>query len=107
MFFSRLLDSPDRRMFRNDTNAALKKETAEQMFTRQKTRDGKETDYGLGWSVQVRNNQKIVGHSGAQQRVSTYLHLVPERNFAVALMANVEDTPLRALADRITEIVLK
>ncbi|HEY0084039.1 MAG TPA: serine hydrolase domain-containing protein [Pyrinomonadaceae bacterium] len=88
-------------------NTLLKKETAEQMFTRQRTRDGKETDYGLGWSVQVRNNQKIVGHSGAQQRVSTYLHLIPERNFAVVLMVNVEDTPLRALADRITEIVLK
>jgi CubicO group peptidase (beta-lactamase class C family) len=88
-------------------NTLLKKETAAQMFTNQRTRDGKETDYGLGWSVQVRNNQKIVGHSGAQQRVSTYLHLIPERNFAVVLMVNVEDTPLRALADRITEIVLK
>ena len=90
-----------------NTNSLLKRETVEQMFTSQKTRDGKETNYGLGWSAQMQNGQKTVGHSGAQQRVSTYLHLVPARNFAVALMTNVEDTRLRPLADRITEIVLQ
>lgn len=89
------------------TNAVLKRETVEQMLTSQKLRDGKETNYGLGWSVQMQNNQKTVGHSGAQQRVSTYLHMIPARNFAVALMVNVEDTRLRSLADQITEIVLK
>jgi CubicO group peptidase (beta-lactamase class C family) len=89
------------------TDRLLKKETVEQMFTSQKTRDGRETNYGLGWSVQVQDGQRIVGHSGAQQRVSTYLHMIPARNFAVALMVNVEDTRLRPLAERITEIVLK
>jgi CubicO group peptidase (beta-lactamase class C family) len=90
-----------------ETYSVLKRETVEQMFTSQKLRDGKETNYGLGWSVQTQNNQKTVGHSGAQQRVSTYLHMIPARNFAVAIMVNVEDTRLRALADQITEIVLK
>lgn len=89
------------------TGAVLKRETVEQMLTSQKLRDGKETNYGLGWSVQMQNNQKTVGHSGAQQRVSTYLNMIPARNFAVALMVNVEDTRLRPLADQITEIVLK
>lgn len=89
------------------TNKLLKKETTEQMFTAHKGRDGKETNYGLGWSVQMQDGQKIVGHSGAQQRVSTYLHMIPARNFAVALMVNVEDTRLRPLAERITEIVSK
>ncbi|HZG54543.1 MAG TPA: serine hydrolase domain-containing protein [Pyrinomonadaceae bacterium] len=89
------------------TDKLLKKETTERMLTSQKTRDGKETNYGLGWSVQVQDGQKIVGHSGAQQRVSTYLHMIPARNFAVALMVNVEDTRLRSLAERIAEIVLK
>jgi hypothetical protein len=55
----------------------------------------------------MQNNQKTVGHSGAQQRVSTYLHMIPARNFAVALMVNIEDTRLRQLADQITEIMLK
>ncbi len=89
------------------TNAVLKKETSAQMLTSQKLRDGKETNYGLGWSVQTVNNQKLVGHSGAQQRVSTFLHMIPARNFAVAIMVNVEDTRLRLLADQLTEIVLK
>ena len=89
------------------TNSILKKETGEQMLTGQKLRDGKETSYGLGWSVQTQNNQKLVGHSGAQQRVSTFLHMIPARAFAMAIMVNVEDTRLRSLADQITEIVLK
>jgi CubicO group peptidase (beta-lactamase class C family) len=33
------------------TNSVLKRETVEQMLTSQKLRDGKETNYGLGWSV--------------------------------------------------------
>ncbi len=89
------------------TNSILKKETTERMLTSQKLRDGKETNYGLGWEVRTQNNQKSVGHSGAQQRVSTFLHIIPARNFAVAIMVNVEDTRLRPLAEQITEIVLK
>lgn len=89
------------------TNTVLKRETVGQMLTSQKLRDGKETNYGLGWSVQTQNNRQTVGHSGAQQRVSTMLHMIPARNFALVLMVNLEDTRLRPLADQITEIVLK
>jgi serine beta-lactamase-like protein LACTB len=90
-----------------NTNAILKKETVEQRFTRQKLSDGKETGYGLGWEVSLVDGQKIVGHSGAQQRVSTMLQMIPDKGFAVVLMTNLEDIRLRALANQITEIVLK
>ena len=90
-----------------NTNTLLKKETAEQMLTRQKLSDGKETNYGLGWEVSLVEGQKIVGHSGAQQRVSTLLQIIPDKGFAVALMVNIEDTRLRPLATQIAEIVLK
>ena len=89
------------------TNSILKRETVEQMFTRQKLRDGKETGYGLGWEVNVVDGQKFVGHSGAQQRVSTMLHMLPDKGYALVLMVNIEDTRLRPLANQITEIVLK
>lgn len=90
-----------------NTNTILKKETAGQMFTPQKLRDGKETGYGLGWELNLVEGQKFVGHSGAQQRVSTMLQMIPDKGFAVVLMTNIEDTRLRTLAHQITEIVLK
>jgi len=37
---------------------AVKKETLDQMWTAQKTRDGKGTGYGLGWGVSERNGMK-------------------------------------------------
>lgn len=89
------------------TGKLLKHETVEQMYTRQKLRDGKETTYGLGWNVATSDGQRVIGHSGAQQRVSTMLHMLPDRGFAVVLMVNVEDTRLQPLASQITDAVLK
>jgi CubicO group peptidase (beta-lactamase class C family) len=89
------------------TGKLLKRETVEQMYTRQKLRDGKETNYGLGWSVAMVNGQRYVGHSGAQQRVSTILQTFPEKGVAVAIMVNVEDTGLTPLANQIIDVLLK
>ena len=90
-----------------ETNKLLKRETTELMFTSQKTRDGKETKYGLGWGVNVRGGQRIIGHSGAQQRVSTILHMQPDQGLAVVIMANLEGARLGDLATRIGDILLK
>lgn len=90
-----------------NANTLLKKETVAQMYTSQKLRDGKETNYGLGWELHLVEGRKIIGHSGAQQRVSTMLQMIPDKGFAVVLMTNIEDTRLRTLAHQITEIVLK
>jgi serine beta-lactamase-like protein LACTB len=89
------------------TGKLLKRETVEQMYTRQRLRDGKETNYGLGWGVATVNGQRYVGHSGAQQRVSTILQTVPDKGVAVVLMVNVEDTGLTPLANQIIDVLLK
>ena len=86
----------------------VRRETAEQMFTKQKLRDNTETPYGLGWQIAAASDgQRVVSHGGAQQRVSTLLVLRPGQNFAVALMANVEGTRLGDLAAQIADAVLK
>jgi CubicO group peptidase (beta-lactamase class C family) len=89
------------------TSRLVKKETLAQMWTRQKTRDGKETQYGLGWRIDERSGQREVHHGGAQQRVTTFLYLLPERGAAVALMANLEGVGavLPAIARKIADIV--
>jgi len=85
----------------------LKRETTELMYTRQKTKDGKDTSYGLGWGVGERGGKRSVGHSGAQQRVSTFLHMLPEQGVAVVLMSNLENARLGDLSQQIGDIVIK
>lgn len=86
----------------------LKPETLELMYAPQKTRDGKETAYGLGWGVARRpTGERAVGHSGGQQRVSTFLHMQPEQGLAVVIMSNLEGARLGDLAQQIGDIVLK
>jgi CubicO group peptidase (beta-lactamase class C family) len=87
------------------SGALVSGSTMEAMFTRQKTRDGRLTDYGLGWSLSVHKGRKEVWHAGRTQEVSSIVYMLPERRFAVALMANLEDVSLLELARKIAEIV--
>jgi len=89
------------------SGALLKNETREQMFVRQRTRDGKPTGYGLGWAVGTQRGRHEVYHIGGQPRVSTALYLVPESGLAVVFLTNLEGvgTPLLELARQVAEIV--
>ncbi len=90
------------------TDKLLKRETLELMYAPQKTKDGKETSYGLGWGVTKRpDGARAVGHSGGQQRVSTFLHMQPEQGLAVVIMSNLEGARLGDLAQQVGDIVLK
>lgn len=91
------------------TGVLVKKETLDQMWTSQKTRDGKATGYGMGWGVGERNSMKEVEHGGAQQRVSTYLYTIPEKRLAVVLMTNLEGVGggLANLSKQIADILLQ
>jgi serine beta-lactamase-like protein LACTB len=80
--------------------------TLAQMYTSQKTRDGKPTNYGLGWSLTERDGRKWASHTGAQQGATTLLLTLPSENLAIAVMSNLEGAQLRQLGDRIAQIVL-
>jgi CubicO group peptidase (beta-lactamase class C family) len=85
----------------------LSPETVRQMLTRQKTRDGRVTSFGLGLSVGTRGGQAEAWHTGGHERVSTVLYLRPDRGLAVAILANLEHVQpqLLDLAQRIADIV--
>jgi CubicO group peptidase (beta-lactamase class C family) len=82
--------------------------TLEQIWTKQKTSDGTETAYGLGFGIATRNGLRIVSHGGGQQRVSTVLYMVPEKNIVIAIMLNLEGagSSLGRLTEQITDILL-
>jgi serine beta-lactamase-like protein LACTB, mitochondrial len=88
------------------------KVTLEHMFTSQKTRDGQDVHFGLGWAVERRNGQQEVWHLGGAQGVSNILYMQPEQGLAVTLLVNINGlatpasaAPILGLARRIAEIV--
>jgi CubicO group peptidase (beta-lactamase class C family) len=85
----------------------LRPETLARMLVRQKTRDGKSTDYGLGWLVGQRRGRREAWHHGGQPCVSTMLYLLPDQGVAVALLCNLEgvSTPLLELARQVADTV--
>lgn len=83
----------------------LTEQTVKQMWETQRTADGKETGYGLGWSVSESEGRLVVGHGGGQAGTSTYLVLKPETGTAVAVMCNLQNASLKELCAKIIELV--
>jgi CubicO group peptidase (beta-lactamase class C family) len=81
-------------------------ETLQRMLTRQKTRDGRATHFGLGLAVGTRGGKSEAWHQGGQERVSTVLYLRPDGHLAVALLANLErvQPQLLDLARRVADL---
>lgn len=79
----------------------------EQMWTRQRTRDGAETGYGLGFSVGRMNGMRLVGHSGSQEKARTHMLLCPEMGAAIVLMSNDESADLGTLTRDLLRLVVE
>lgn len=90
-----------------EDNKLVSAQTRARMWTRQKTSDGKESVYGLGWALGERNGIREVHHGGAQQRITTFLYLLPEKKTAVAIMTNLENAQIRDLARAIADTALE
>ena len=84
-------------------NLLVKRETLEMMWTRQKSRDGQQTVYGLGWFVFERNGQKEVGHGGDQQGTSAALFILPGSRTTVAVLANLDRVDTLNLVRRVMD----
>ena len=82
----------------------LKAETVSQMATRQKLKDGKEIENGLGWRVDATG---ALAHGGAQQGTSTFLLVDRPNKVSVAVMANTEGVgpALSRLSVQLADIV--
>ncbi|GAB4466519.1 MAG: serine hydrolase domain-containing protein [Armatimonadaceae bacterium] len=84
----------------------VRPETCRLMWTSQKTRDGKATGYGMGWSVGTWEGKQTAAHGGGQPGVSTILWMVPEEKFAVVLLTNRTGSSLSGIAKQIAGMVL-
>jgi CubicO group peptidase (beta-lactamase class C family) len=76
------------------------------MFQPARLKDGRKTDFGLGWKLTTIEGRRAAWHDGGQQGVSTILLLLPREGVAVALMCNLERARLFELAARIAESLI-
>lgn len=81
----------------------LKPETLAQMITKPKNKEGKEQDYAMGLLVAYRNGVLRVFNDGSQAGTRTFLFLIPQEGFAVALMTNLERAACEELVPKIIE----
>ena len=82
----------------------IERETLETLWARQRTRDGEETEYGIGWYVsEDAAGRRMVGHGGGSVGGTTLFWLWPEQELVVALTANLSVARLggRAFAERL------
>jgi CubicO group peptidase (beta-lactamase class C family) len=63
--------------------------TLDMMWTSQRTNDGEETGYGIGWSVGTGyTGRRAISHSGGSVGGTAHLVLFPDEEVVVAMLAN-------------------
>lgn len=71
----------------------LQPDTLRLLWTSQKTADGKETEYGMGWGVRRdAKGRRRISHSGGAQGGTAYLLIYPEDRFVIAMIVNSDDS---------------
>lgn len=102
-----LSTAPDLVRFASAVNAGklLSAKTMSEMWTTQQTKDGRETGYGLGWSIGQRSGRRAVWHGGAQSGTSTMLFLLPDSGTSVAIMCNLQQMNLLNTAMSIAHVI--
>lgn len=89
-----------------NTGKLLNEKTRKEMWSRQKTRDGQETTYGLGWQVEGQGERMLVSHSGGQAGTSTLLTMMPAKGSIIAVMSNLQGANLGDLVSQIGRIIV-
>jgi serine beta-lactamase-like protein LACTB len=85
----------------------LRPETVRLLWTSQKTKDGKETGYGIGWDVERDKKGRLrIAHSGGAQGGTAYLVIYPESRLAAAMIVN-SDESFTGQTPRIAEMFLE
>ena len=75
------------------------------MWTRQKTADGKETPYGLGWAIDD-VLPSTISHGGGEWGTSTFIMMAPEQRAGVLVMINLNGANANELGPELFKIIL-
>ncbi len=83
----------------------LSKEGYDMMWTSLATKEGRYTDYSLGWFTGPINGRYAVSHSGGQQETTTLLFIFPAQKFALAAAINFENADPGTYLQRLFELI--
>lgn len=86
-------------------NRVVSGATRKLMWTRQKTADGKETPYGLGWAVDD-GSPPTISHGGGEWGTSTFITMAPEQRDGVVVMINLNGGNADQLGPELLKIIL-
>jgi tetratricopeptide (TPR) repeat protein len=89
----------------NDRKILSEKNTA-LMYESMATKEGRLTDYGMGWGTGNANGRFFVTHSGGQNETRTILYNYPTKNLIVAAATNFEGGNPSLYAQRLVELIL-
>ena len=84
----------------------LKEESLKQAFTNGETIYGKNTGYGLGWSVQTRDQHPLVDHEGSWAGTSTYILHYLDSPISIFVLSNNEDFGAGEIGAKIADAIL-
>jgi CubicO group peptidase (beta-lactamase class C family) len=70
----------------------LKKESYDVMWSPVRLADGTTSPYGLGWGLDVRRGEPVMGHTGSWQGFQTAIARYPERGLTVIALANLRQS---------------
>jgi CubicO group peptidase (beta-lactamase class C family) len=80
------------------TGTLLKPETTQQLWTSLKLKDGKETGYGIGWSVgKDLQGHRYYGHTGGSMGATSNLRIYPDDGIVIVLLVNSDPTFISAM----------
>jgi hypothetical protein len=66
-----------------------------ELFTSQRTTDGKETGVGMGWQIgKDAAGRRIVHHAGGMHGARSLVMFWPDNDFAIALLSNLTGAPI-------------
>jgi len=85
----------------------LTAETLHLLFTSQRTTDGRETGYGVGWFV-ARDSVlgPVYSHGGGSVGGTSFLAIYPDSKLVVAIVTNMTGAPLRRLPQDLAALFL-
>ena len=85
----------------------LKADTLRQLFTSQKTADGKETGYGMNWDIGAdHDGVPTIRHTGSSVGGNSILLMYPRQKLVLAIQTNLTDSRLERLPETIGSLFL-
>ncbi len=86
----------------------LQPKTVKRLWTSQRTNDGVETGYGIGWwTGRDASGRRVVSHSGSSVGSRAILLIYPDDRVVVSVAANRAGVQFRGMPQQIAELFLK